>query len=292
MNKLGILILCFIFFPGMNQASFAQDKSDSYFIWKLKTKEHKEVYLLGLPSFSEKDLKKIPDKIKPVFNGSKTLIFDYHLDSLRLEYQRLYTEKGFYQNEESLHDHLDENLYENLEKELDFLGNPLGHHPRVKPWLVAHSFTFSEDQKAGYETHGLQNSFLKWAKQSHKKIISLKNLPSEQFILSELSEEDQIEYLQYRVENSRQNLVQKPEFYKAWQEGNLTKFERLLEKKNLPEKFELILQKNQIDMSQILDVFKIEENILIIMDANRLVGEKSFLKSLEDKGIYPSLIRN
>lgn len=266
--------------------SFAQTASKTAMIWEVKTANSGKVFIGGVLRFSPEKME-IPLTFHQAFEQADLIVFDENPEESRYEFQRLYTEKGFYEADETIADHLSEDLYVQLEKRLKDLNLPLGHIPRTKPWLAAHSFAQAEIEKAGFEMANLKDYFLQQAKTSGKKIMALPKSVSLPFLLSEMNQDDQIDYLKYRLTISPVKTEQIPLIYKAWENGDLMGLNQYYLKENqaLSPHLKELLQKNHMNFSALKKMMKSDKNVFILLDMNHFLDEESILKSFEESGI-------
>lgn len=285
MNILKIIL--FSVFSIISSEVFTQNSSDSALIWKFKTEKNNLVYIAGSLAFSN-EKSEIPTKFQKAFDQADWIIFDENPDKLKYEFQRLYVEKGFYPAEESLEQDISQEFYVELEKRMEELNIPLGHMPRGKAWLVAHSFSQAEISLAGFQNTTLKDYFLQQAQISDKKVCSLQQIVSVPHILSNLNLDQQIDFLKYRLEISELRTEQIPFLYEAWKKGDLKELNKLYHKENqdLPKQFEEIFTKNTPDISELMKLIRsTDQNIFILMDSQHFLGEESVLESFEEFGV-------
>lgn len=267
----------------------AQEISSNSLIWRLNASSGNEVYLAGTLPIDNIDFIEIPKSLQQAFDKADLIVFDKSPMDLKAEYQRLFAEKGFYPENEMLAEHLDTKLYKKLEKRLEELESPLGHMPRMKPWLIAISLNNLETEAAGYSRKALKEYYFHQATEEEKEISTLDNVLSEQSLLSNLSEEAQIEYLAHSLKNSRKNIRQQSKLFKTWKKGNFKKFSSLVRKqqKRLPSDIKEIQNKIQqsIPINQLVEIVNSGQNLIIFIDASQLVGKNSLLKKLKSAGV-------
>jgi len=267
----------------------AQKNPDNSFLWRLDPASGNKVYLVGTFPMDNTDLIDIPKTIQRAFDNVELIVFDRSPLDLNAEYQRLFVEKGFYPADEMTSEHLDANLYQQLEKRLEELKSPLGHMPRMKPWLITISLLNLETEETGYARMGLKEYYFNQATEEEKEIVLLDKVLSEQSLLSDLSEEAQIEYLQHCLKNSKNNIRQNSNLFEAWRKGNFIRFCTLVEKQQ--QKSPLAIQEIQtkiqesLPIDQLVEIINSEKSAIIFVDATRLVGKNGLLDKLEAEGV-------
>lgn len=267
----------------------AQQKSDHTFLWQLNAASGNEIYLVGTLPMDNSDLINTPKSVQQAFDDVDIVVFDKSPLDLKAEYQRLFAEKGFYPVDEMIAEHLDTELYQQLEKRLEELNSPLGHMPRMKPWLIAISLNNLETEAAGYSRIALKEYYFNQASAEQKEILLLNTGLSEQRLLSSLPEAAQIEYLQHCLKNSKKNIRQNSRLFKAWRKGNFKKFSSLIQKqqRRLPAAIQEVQHKlqNNIEVDELIEIINSDKNALIFLEATRLVGKNGLLNKLETEGI-------
>lgn len=171
---------------------------------------------------------------KNQLEGIDRLILAHHPDSISYQYQRLYTEKGFYKDNDHIKNHLPKKLFKNLDKRFTELGLPLGHHPRMKPWLMTKSLYNLELKNSGLEEDRVAPYFMRKAQALNWTISIINNEDKKLAALYQLSEKDQIKVLKRAVKTSENRLSAIKKTAQEWNKNTLQKIPapKIIKKQN------------------------------------------------------------
>lgn len=256
-------------------------------LWKVSNTEGHYLYLAGSLPFSE-PTDSLPSGYLKAYKTVDRIGFAFHPDSLLAEYQFLFMENGFYEADDHLEHHLDPKFFKKLEHRFSTLHKPLGHHPRMKPWLLALSFDQPEIEAAGFRIETLSDHFYRKAQMENKPLISLRPTSSFQLLMANLPEGDQLDYLKYRVRGSKKRVKDLPKIYAYWKTGKaerLAKHTHSFLKKFSPSLYETyITTKNRNWISELKEITVQEKSAFILFPVVHLVGENSIIALLEAEG--------
>ena len=167
------------------------DGAPKHFLWKV-TGPKGVVYLLGTIHVGKADFYPLPSIIEDRFKKANTLIEEVDISepAETAHIERWVSEHGSYPNGDALTNHLSEVTRSHLAAYLKKGDLPEPAIAHLRPWLVSMLVAQLELQRMGFDpSHGLDQHFLKEARQSHKQIGALEDAASQLKLLSSLSEE-------------------------------------------------------------------------------------------------------
>ncbi len=278
------LALCFFTFIFSTQA---QEKSNAHMVWKITSEEGKTGYLLGSVHMAKPELFPLDSIYYEVFDKADIIGFEVNLDSLLIETQALLPKYGLYPTGESLKDHLSEETFKKLEDYMSSFGVPIVTMLQMKPWIIASSFSALELQKSGYSIEGIDQHFFNKAKDKNKKIIGLETTEFQMKIFAEMPEKEQIDFLEYSLENAKESVESIDEIMRFWEIGDAENLHQLMEggmEEFSHEVYEdIIINRNKNWIPKIQQLMQ-DHTPLIIVGVGHLVGENSVNDLLTKEG--------
>lgn len=231
------------------------------------TPEHAPtVYLLDIKKGSpQKDSAAVPQ----VFKKADVLVLEAHPDSLSLQNQRLFVEEGFYKDH--LKKHLPSRIFAQLDTLLSQLGHPLGHMPRMKPWLITQTLFDIEGQRNGDYQEALPRYLLDQATTHDLKLQLLEPNDKRKLLLARLPDKAQIHYLS-RTLNMHEQLSSK-EFI----EKEATLFPVAIQ--------QFLYRQNKEWSLQIMGLLNHGQTPIIAIDYRYIQGEEGLVEILKKEGV-------
>ncbi len=238
----------------------------SYFLFFYSAGHAQTVYLL--------DLKKGPQHkdsaaVSHVFQKATVLVLEAHPDSLSLQNQRLFVENGFYKDH--LQNHLPPAMYNQLDSLLSGLGHPLGHMPRMKPWLIVQTLFDIEAQRNGGYQEALPRYLLDQAATHHLELQLLESNDKRKSLLARLPDQRQIRYLSRSLHMHEQSPS------KAFIEKEAALFPTVIQ--------QLLCRQNREWAQQIIDLLQKGQTPIIALDYRYIQGEKGLVEILKKEGV-------
>lgn len=207
--------------------------------------------------------------VSRVFKKATVLVLEAHPDSLSLQNQRLFVEKGFYKDH--LKNHLPPAVFDQLDTLLTQLGHPLGHMPRMKPWLITQTLFDIEFQRNTGNPEALPRKLLEEAATHHLNLHLLESKDKRKALLAQLPDKKQLHYLS-RVLKMHEQLPVK-EFIKKEAALFPADIQQLLYRQN--KKWSL----------QIMDLLNKGQTPLIAIDYRYIQGKKGLVEILKKEGV-------
>lgn len=268
------------------------------FVWGFSPLARAQLYQLSLGNGNAYLLEVVPGAEEQLESDSiflqqlqKTtvLFIENHPDSLAYQYQRLYTERGFYETGDHLQNHLSKTTFASLETRLEELNAPsFGHHPRMKPWLLAETLHRLELKKAGLNPDKTLRFFIRIAKKKNQKIYLLKNFSKTLDTLSSLSDTRQIHYFENILKQSNNRLAFLEKLPAQYDNTDLEKFQELAKREYrlLPKSLRLKeAQKFQAWIREIENVVKKGETPLIVINLMHADRSQYFRNMLRENDL-------
>lgn len=266
----------------------AQNETTPKMAWEVTSPQGETAYLLGTIHMVKPDLYPLDSAYYRIFKKADVVGFEVNMDSLLVETQALLPKYGMYPMGETLKDHLSEETFDKLENHMDSLGVPLAMMLQMKPWVVASSLTALELQKAGYYAQGIDQHFFTRAKDADKEIIGLETTEFQLRIFADMSDEEQIDYLEYSLNHAKEGVESIDEIVELWKKGDSENLDKLMaggmEDFSQEVYDNLIINRNKEWVPKIIKLLKEGKTPLIIVGAGHLVGENSVNDLLSKEG--------
>jgi len=261
-------------------ALHAQTAESDIPLWEIKGEGKGKIYIAAsLPVF-HKDSFAIQEAYNKVLAEASCIGFERNPDSLRAEYQLLFMENGFFETDDHLEDNLSPKTFKKLDKRLTELNKPLGHHARMKPWLLALTLQKLEVQAAGYDEEGMDRYFYDQASKEGKSIFSLNSKKSLQKELAEMPLKKQETYLKRQLKKSVKNVGSYRKIGKAWNDGKLNQTGKYV--RQLDRQFSKSAQLETRELKpKIHELLKKEETLLLLLSPAYLSEKNSLLNQLK-----------
>jgi uncharacterized protein YbaP (TraB family) len=168
--------------------------------------------------------------IEKSFNESDYLVVEINIRDINTSQLIQLTQKFMmYQGEESVKDHLSDELYLSLKTILEEFKQPVLAFLKIKPIFITLSLQQLFVQKMGYTAaDGVDLYFLNKAVEQKKEILELESLEYQFSILSKVSKEAQIAFLKSTINDLDSLEKDVQALIKAWQTGDKASFIQLL----------------------------------------------------------------
>lgn len=257
----------------------AQETKTSNMAWEVTSPQGQTAYLIGSVHMVKLELYPLDSVYYQILEEADVVGFEVHMDSLLIQSQALLPKYGLYPMGETLKDHLSEETFDKLDNYMESLGVPLAMMLQMKPWVVASSLTALELQKSGYSTEGIDQHFFKKATDANKEIIGLETTEFQMRIFADMSDQEQLDYLEYSLENAKEGIESIDKIMEFWKKGDGENLDKLMEGGMMEfsqEVYEdLIVNRNKNWVPQIKKLLEDGKTPLIIVGAGHLVGKNS-----------------
>jgi len=288
--KKRLLIVFILFWLALSvQAQNVISRNSKSFLWKVQSKTN-TVYLLGSIHFFKKELYPLPRSIEDAFDQSATLVVEANVnDTRQMDLQQLVT-KAIYADDDTLVKHVSKETFELIKKRAQGLGIPVELINKQKPWFLGLMFSSVELIRLGFDPNeGIDRYFLSKAT-GKKKIVELESLEYQIDLFSNLSDQEQEQFLLMILSDVNTLGKEFNSLLEAWTSGDTKGVEKIMtqsvtEDKSLSPIYEVLINdRNKRMASKIEDFLKTKETYFVIVGAGHLVGEKGIVEILKTKG--------
>ena len=271
----------------------AEDGASKHFLWKV-TGSSGVVYLFGTIHAGKADFYPLPSIIEDSFKTADTLIEEIDTsdpaEAARVE-QGL-AAVGAYTNGDTINNHLSEVTRSHLATYVKKGGLPEAAIVHMRPWLVSMLVVQLEMKRRGVDpSYGLDQHFLKEARQSHKEIGALEDAASQLRLLSSLSEEFQDRLLLNSLVDMEKWADTFDLLTRAWQSGDAAAMQGVITSsvRDFPQLKPLMTQvfddRNTAMTAKIERFLQTPKTYFVAVGAGHLVGNKGIVSQLRRKNL-------
>jgi hypothetical protein len=284
-----LALSCFAFAGAAAPA--AGDGAPKHFLWKV-TGPKGVVYLLGTIHVGKADFYPLPSIIEDSFQTADTLIEEIDTsdpaEAARIE-QGL-AAVGGYTNGDTITNHLSEVTRSHLAAYVKKGGLPEPAIASMRPWLVSMLVVQLEMKRRGVDpSYGLDQHFLKEARQSHKPIGALEDVASQLRLLSSLSEESQDHLLLSSLVDMEKLADGLDLLTRAWKAGDTAAIHELVTSgvREYPQLKPLMTKlfddRNTAMTAKIARFLQTPKSYFVAVGAGHLVGDQGIPSQLRRK---------
>ena len=263
------------------------EESPTLCLWTVQS-ETNTVYVLGSIHVLKQQHYPLAPAIYEALEKSDRVVFEVDLEELKSpQVQLKMLTRGFYANRRTLREALSASSYEVIEAYLSDRGLSIEAFQRVKPWMLAATITTLELQKLGFAPdQGVDRHLYAKAKANGKQIEGLETVEEQLNLFDHLSSKTQELFLLHTLRELSLLKRQTQEIVKAWKEGRVEGFERMLHNmQEFPEVYQaLITDRNRRWFPGIESYLKDNQPCFVIVGTLHLLGEHGLLAMLETKG--------
>ena len=189
----------------------------------------------------------------------------------------------------SLADMIGADAYREATERANKVGIPIAMFGQFEPWFAALSISQMRMLQLGFDpSWGIETKLGQQAAQDGKAIIGLETLEQQLGFMDKLDIDTQREFLLQSLEDAETLSDDVDLIVSSWRNGDTGTMEELLLEgfaENGPLYDALLVERNRNWVSKISSYTRADENYLVIVGAMHLVGDKSVLSMLADKGI-------
>ena len=284
---LSLLSLCLLV-PAAIRTDGKSEVDKKSCLWKVSSKQN-TVYLLGAIHLMREDGYPLNKSIESAYHDAQTLVLEINLDEASSsEAQLLMVTKGLYPAGQTLRESLSPQTFELVKKKTEELGLDIQQVNRLKPWLVTITLAAMQLEQLGYDSKlGIDKHFFDKAKVDKKEILSLESIEYQVSLLEGMSSGNQEAALLETIQELDLFKKEFEDIIKAWSRGETKKLDELLLEsfKDYPELLnQLIVQRNKNWAPKIEEFLNHKGNVLVVVGAAHLIGNKGVIELLRQKG--------
>lgn len=282
----GLIVLVYVCCITQTDAHAGRD--ESIFLWSARSGKN-TVYILGSVHVLKEDSYPLDERIEKAYLGSEKIVFEADMEEVSSpEIQMKMLSKGMYQDGSTLRQHISEQTYNLLKQKAAKTGMNMEQFDLLKPWLCAVTLSGLELKRLGFDpSRGIDVHFFTRARLDKKGMVFLESSSYQIDLISGLLEDNQEDLLKQSIKELDVIEEMSADMLNAWSNGDAQKMESIvgISLKEYPKIYdELFVQRNSKWVDQIEKLMGGDEDILVIVGAGHLVGEKGVLARLRQKG--------
>ncbi len=261
---------------------------DSPAVWVVKDNDSK-LFLLGSLPMVKSDARWDGPAVSLAANQAKTLFVEVdNSDAASMRSMMLTQELGFYQDGSKLSDLLDDNGQKLLDLSLQRSEMAPGSLDNFKPWFAAILLGVAAGEGAGLIDDPMTAALLKDAELSGAEIKFLITPEQQVRGLSDLTDQNQLKYLDRTLSDFSALGDRMDETAGAWQTGNVTKLktDRVNVRTQMPTSAyqKLIRDRNEIYIGKLVNFMEGTGTGMAIVEMSHLVDQGNLQAMLRDRG--------
>ena len=288
-RALAIAALGLCWFTPAEAVPAAGDGAPKHFLWRV-TGPKGVVYLIGTIHVGKADFYPLPSIIEDSFKTADTLIEE--IDTSDPAEAARVVQGLAAVGADTINDHLSEVTRSHLATYVKNGGLPEAAIAHMRPWLVSMLVVQLEMKRRGVDpSYGLDQHFLKEARQSHKKIGALEDAASQLRLLSSLSEEFQDRLLLNSLVDMEKWADTFDLLTRAWQSGDAAAMQGVITSsvRDFPQLKPLMTQvfddRNTAMTAKIERFLQTPKTYFVAVGAGHLVGNKGIVSQLRRKNL-------
>lgn len=248
------------------------------------------VYLLGSIHVLKEDHYPLKKQIEVAYRDSQLLAFEIHIDSViygLARYQIL--QKALNPEGRTLKHILGAKTYALAELKARELGIDIGQMDAFKPWFFTMRLTTLKIQSLGFDpTLGVDRYFFERAREEGKEVTALESINNQIIWFDRLPKARQRSLVLQTLEEL--DVIDKELDYllSLWESGHVDSLGAIILKsfEDHADIYQsLILDRNTKWLEKIEKYLRSDRNVMVIVGAGHLLGEKGIVAVLREKGI-------
>jgi uncharacterized protein YbaP (TraB family) len=258
-------------------------------VWAIKGAKN-TVYLAGSVHLLRASDSRLPAAFDKAYADSAALVMEIDMDDLNpMEAQGIMLEKGMYTGDESLSEVIGKARFAKLEKQAGDMGIPSEALERFQPWMAAMTLAELQLAKMGFDPNsGVEKQITAHAQADRKEITGFETLSEQLGLLANLSQPDQIKFLDLTLEEMAEMKGETDDLLAAWRTGNASKLASILSEEYgaAPGLYgTLVSERNRRWIPQIEKLLKSDKNYMVVVGTLHIVGKNGLLDLLKSDGI-------
>jgi len=267
---------------------YAPAKAKNNLLWSFETGKN-TIYLLGSLHVLRGDSFPLSKEIEEAYSDCTKVVFETNPEGVNdPAFQAQVMAQGLYAEGQTLKRNVSQQTYRLLEKKAHAVGLPVAQFDRFKPWVCALIVTSMELQRLGFDPrHGIDAHFFQRAKGDGKEIIALESAEYQLGLFTKMGKTEQESFLRQTLKDLELIETMASEMVDAWRTGDGDRLSSII-RANLEEHPDMykrfITQRNVKWASQIENLMRQDDTVLVIIGAGHLVGAESIVELLRKRG--------
>ncbi|MCP3952861.1 MAG: TraB/GumN family protein [Desulfobacterales bacterium] len=257
-------------------------------LWAVSSGQN-TVYLLGSIHLLSRYDYPLDEAFEDAYRDSAVVVFETDLDEMdRPETQSLMMQHSLLPKGRFIRDVLSAQTFQMLKAYLQAQGLDMVRFEGLRPWVCALTLTMLELSKRGYlPAYGIDHYFYQNARRDRKKIVPLESVEEQLSLFFELGNAEQDAFLRRTLTDLEIVETLFPEMLVLWKSGDLKQLDRIMQDSfaghpALYDKF--LVRRNAKWLPVIEGLIGQPDNVLVIVGASHLGGEKGVIRQLQNKG--------
>lgn len=282
------LIMIFTF--GIISATVHAAPDARVFLWSVGSKKN-TVYLLGTVHVVKPDMYPLDKRIEKAYKNSGCIVFeaDMREAALPATMKKMIVE-GTYHDGTTLKQHISGQTYEIVREKVVSAGLGMDRFDPLKPWLCAVTLSSMELKKMGFDPAlSMDARFFTRALEDKKELMFLESSGHQIDLISGALEDSPDDLLRQTIAELGVIGKMSEDIAGAWRDGDAAGMESIvgISLKDYPRiRNILFVQRNTKWTAKIEKLIGRDKDVLVIMGAGHLVGDRGVLAQLRDRG-YP-----
>lgn len=261
-------------------------------LWQVQDKDSRvRLYLFGSLHYGDEAFYPLPDAVLQAHRDSDVLAVELDIDALDVEKVRAALKQyGYYPSEKNLQTQVGEQMWKTLTQVSENLGGDAQQLKPFRPWLAAMQLTNMQLSRSDYQQAlGLDKYFLT-ASRDKKIILELESLDEQMQLFNQLSDAEQIEFLQVTLKEQATAEESLKKLANAWYRGdehtlNELVFSAFRERKLGQKLYQFIFVKRNKQMLQVIDTYiEKSQKIFLVVGVGHMLGEDGLVALFEARG--------
>jgi uncharacterized protein YbaP (TraB family) len=278
-----------LFIPLLAASAICQAPPDGkpLMLWKVSNDKN-TAYMFGSLHIGDKSFYPLPDVVENAFSASNVLILEVDIKKVNMmALASMVMEEGMYSGDDSLWKHISPETRKGLEAYASKVGVSADMFATMKPWMAAMTLAVLPYQKAGMDpTLGLDQHFAD--ESGDKRIDQIESAEWQIKLFTSLSPELQEKLLATSVDPTRDPLAESKELVAAWQSGDASRVEGLMNKySDGPPEFErkILTDRNPHMADAVSHCLETSDHCFMVVGAAHLIGKDGIVSLLAKRGV-------
>ncbi|MFO1426433.1 MAG: TraB/GumN family protein [Steroidobacteraceae bacterium] len=282
---LGVLLL-----GGLSAAALAAPPAGGDgTIWVLHGR-HNSVYVAGSMHLLRSGESQLPASYERAYASARRIVMEIDLDDLDPSAAASFTSThAIYPEGQSLHATLGDARWERARAAFESAGLPVSALDRMEPWAASLLYSVTQMTRAGLDpTLGVEEQLVQRARGDHKPITGLETLEQQLALFDDLPMESQARLLELTLDENADLDAELANLGRAWRNGDAGGLEKLLlrDYREFPDLYEsIVYRRNRAWVPQVEALLQGEEDVLVVVGALHLVGERGLIELLRRRGV-------